>query len=146
MYSCKHVCPHVGCGYRFLTKHGMQIHAVRCVWKNEFEMERILDCKGEICVHKYLIKWKGFSMDYNTWEPRGNVNPDTITEFEKEHDHYVYDWTHRFSICDLPFRTERGVKIHVGRYHKENETSKQQDLHHSHRLADKAVQVQKLVL
>jgi len=34
-------------------------------------------------------------IDYNTWEPRGNVHPDAITEFEKENDHYVYDWTHR---------------------------------------------------
>ena len=141
---CKHVCPHVGCGYRFLTKRGMQIHAGRCTWKNEFEMEGILDCKGGICERKYLIKWKGFSADHNTWEPRGNVHPDAITEFEKENDRYVYDWTRRCPICDLPFKSERGVKIHVGRYYKENETPKQQD--HSHMLVDKAVQVQKLVL
>ena len=44
---CKFTCPHSNGGYKFLTKRGMLVHARRCEWKEEFEMERILDCKGE---------------------------------------------------------------------------------------------------
>ena len=36
---CKFRCPHLNCGFEFLTNHGMQVHTGRCEWKNEFEVD-----------------------------------------------------------------------------------------------------------
>ena len=131
---CKYVCPHLNCGYRFFSKRGMKVHAGKCVWANEYEVERIIDSKGPTCARRFLIRWKGYSSDSDTWEPRSNVHPETIAEYEKENDCYDYDWEHRCPTCDLPFRSEHAVKIHLGRYHK---PSRAQDFRH--RLADAAV-------
>ena len=49
--------------------------------------------------------------------------------------------TYLWRTCDLPFSSERAVKIHLGKYHK---PSKTQDF--SHRLADAAVKRRKLEL
>ena len=32
----------------------------------------------------YLIKWKDFGDEHNTWEPKSNLNPEIIQEFQKE--------------------------------------------------------------
>ena len=32
----------------------------------------------------YLIKWKDFGDEHNTWEPKSNLNPEILQEFEKE--------------------------------------------------------------
>ncbi|CAA77892.1 env homologue [Cladosporium fulvum T-1 virus] len=37
--------------------------------ENEFEVEKILDKKGQ----RYLVKWKGYDESENTWEPRINL-------------------------------------------------------------------------
>ena len=39
---CKFTCPHINCGFKFMTKAGMKIHAGTCEWKNEFEVNRII--------------------------------------------------------------------------------------------------------
>ena len=138
---CKFICPHLNCGHRFYSKRGAQIHAGKCPWKDEFEVEKILDSKGPICRRRFLIHWKGYSSDFDTWEPRGSLHPAKIEEYEKQNDCYDYEWRHRCPICDLPYSSTHAVKIHVGRDHK---ARKPQDF--SHRLADKAVQKEKLKL
>jgi len=47
-------------------------------------VEKILDKKKEGNKIKYKVKWKGFSLDECTWEPRSNLETvlDLITEFE----------------------------------------------------------------
>lgn len=112
----------------------------KCKWKNDFEIEKILECKGPVCVRRYQIKWKGYQE--TTWEPRGNLHPEDIASFEKPNDCYEYGWAHRCPTCDLPFSSQRAIKIHMGRYHKPDEETKEQDF--SNRLADRAVRVQKL--
>ena len=57
---CKFTCPHLNCGFRFLTKRGMLTHAGRCEWSKEYEVERILACKGPLCARKYLVRWKNY--------------------------------------------------------------------------------------
>ena len=84
---------------------------------------------------------EGYPSHSDTWEPRSNVYPETIAEYEKENGCYDYDWKYRCPTCDLPFSSERAVKIHLGKYHK---PSKTQDF--SHRLADVAVKKRKLEL
>ena len=63
----KFVCPHLNCGFRFFTKHGMLIHAGRCEWNKEFDGGRILECKGPFCASKYHIRWKNYEEKDDTW-------------------------------------------------------------------------------
>ena len=39
-----------------------------------YEVGKILDKRGEKGKLEYLIKWKDFDQDYNTWEPEGNLD------------------------------------------------------------------------
>ena len=136
---CRYECPHLNCDHSFLTKKGMLIHAARCEWKDEFEIERIVSHRGPVTSRSYLVKWKGYTDNDNSWVTRTNLHPKTIEEYEKGAGVYVYDWRFRCPQCDLPCASERGVRIHMGRAHKE---AKQQEFHG--RLVDKAVQVQKM--
>ena len=62
----KFVCPHLNCGFRFFTKRGMLAHAGRCEWRNEFEVERILACRGPMHARQYKIRWKGYQEEDDT--------------------------------------------------------------------------------
>lgn len=41
--------------------------------EGEYEVEKILDHRGEGPQTEYLVKWKGYDSDENTWEPLGHV-------------------------------------------------------------------------
>ena len=41
--------------------------------EDEYEVERILQHRGEPNNYQYLIKWKNFSNTWNTWEPYHNL-------------------------------------------------------------------------
>ena len=62
----KFVCPHLNCGFRFFTKCDMLAHAGRCEWRNEFEVERILACRGLMHARQYKIRWKGYQEEDDT--------------------------------------------------------------------------------
>ena len=42
----------------------------------------------------------------------------TIRDYEIANGAYAHSWPHRCHICDLPFKTQRGVKIHASKMHK----------------------------
>ena len=41
---------------------------------DEYEVEKIVDYREIKSVQQYLVKWKGYSDDENTWEPEANLN------------------------------------------------------------------------
>ena len=49
----------------------------------EWEVEQILDMRTQQSEKQYLIRWKGYSSAYNSWEPRENINASLLmVEFE----------------------------------------------------------------
>ena len=116
---CKHECPHLGCHHVFHSKRGALVHAATCQWKREFEVDAIIDFRGQPTRRQYHVKWKGYKDTANTWEPRSNLHPEAIRDYELEAGVYLHTWPHRCDICDLPCASQRGIKIHKARMHKE---------------------------
>ncbi|KAK4451724.1 CHRromatin Organization modifier domain-containing protein [Podospora aff. communis PSN243] len=52
----------------------------------EYEVERIVDSQidADTMEHMYLVKWKGYGDDENTWEPKTNLShaPDLVKAFD----------------------------------------------------------------
>lgn len=46
--------------------------------ENDYEVEAILHDKMKGNVHFFLIRWKGFSAEYDTWERKSNLNCPSI--------------------------------------------------------------------
>jgi hypothetical protein len=51
----------------------------------EYEVEQILDSRLRFGKLQYLIKWKGYSVNDNSWEPKDNVlgSSDLVAEFHR---------------------------------------------------------------
>ena len=49
-------------------------------------MEEILDSRLKHGKLEYLVKWSGYTDDYNTWEPEANCanSPDIVSNFYKK--------------------------------------------------------------
>ena len=137
---CKFTCPHLNCGFKFFSKSGMLVHAGRCEWRDEYEVELIKDHRGPLTARQYKISWKGYTDEYDTWEPRGNIHPELIKDYEVANNAYAHEWRFRCSICDLPCSSNRGITIHKARMHKLN---KKQNF--SGTLSEEPVKVCKLV-
>ena len=138
--TCKFTCPHLNCGFKFATKAGMRVHAGKCEWKDEYEVETIMDHRGPVTARQYKIRWKDYTPEFDTWEPRGNIHPALIKEYELENGVYVHSWRFRCEVCDLPCSSARGIAIHKARKHKGD---KEQNF--TGTLAEEAVTVCKLV-
>jgi len=54
--------------------------------EEEWVVEEILDSKVINRKLRYLVKWKDFGIEHNSWEPRDNVHtPDLVAEFHWNH-------------------------------------------------------------
>jgi len=63
--------------------------------KEEWEVERILNKQQVKGKDKYLVRWKGFMVESNTWEGRENLEnaKKAIKEFKKEYQRDIEDVT-----------------------------------------------------
>ncbi|QRW23764.1 Transposon Tf2-7 polyprotein [Rhizoctonia solani] len=55
--------------------------------EEEYTVERILDSKKVGRQVKYLVKWKGYGPEDNTWEPKAHLAnaPEKLAKFHREH-------------------------------------------------------------
>ena len=115
---CQYKCNNPGCGWIFGNKLGLRIHQGKwCEWNNYYQVERILDHKcSELPVGigktRFLVKWKGYSHDYNEWVDYENVTKAAITEYLRANGKYEFSWRYRCTHCDKPCRSQQGVKVH----------------------------------
>ncbi|KNE98346.1 hypothetical protein PSTG_08422 [Puccinia striiformis f. sp. tritici PST-78] len=60
---------------------------VEVLGAEEWEVEEVLDCKGWGSRRRYLISWKGFGPEENSWEPEGNLDncSELLEEFKKKY-------------------------------------------------------------
>ena len=51
----------------------------------EFEVEKVIDSQLKRGKLEYLVKWSGYTDDYNTWEPVDNLSnsPEALDEFHR---------------------------------------------------------------
>jgi hypothetical protein len=51
----------------------------------EYEVEKIVDKRTKNGVTEYLVKWKGYEEDENTWEPTKHLNcQDAVRRYEMD--------------------------------------------------------------
>ena len=124
---CKFKCSNPGCRWVFGNKHGLQVHKGKwCKWKNFYEVERILDMECDklptgISEAQFLVKWQGYDHDANQWVSYENITKAAIVEYLQANGKYDYGWEHRCKVCDRPFKTARGMKIHYTKTCKKKE-------------------------
>ena len=51
----------------------------------EYEVEEVIDSRLKRGKLEYLVKWSGYTDDYNTWEPESNLDnsKEAINDFHK---------------------------------------------------------------
>lgn len=54
-------------------------------YEDEFIVAKILDKRVKNNKIEYLLKWKGYSDEHNTWEPKKNINCDDLLKEFEEH-------------------------------------------------------------
>ena len=71
-----------------ITGHKTEDHPLPIVidGEAEWEVEEILDSRWHRRRFQYLIKWKGYSREHNSWESASEVfAPELIAEFHRKH-------------------------------------------------------------
>ena len=65
------------------------VHAGRCEWRHEFEVDKIVGHRGPVVVRQFKIGWRGYNSEYDTFEPRSNIHPELIKDYEMENQVYA---------------------------------------------------------
>jgi len=83
--------------------------------KEEWVVEEILDSRMLNRKLRYLVKWEGFGVEHNSWEPWDNVHaPELVADFYWRHPgaaHYI----HMVDFHSIPFRSVLGHHCLEGR-------------------------------
>lgn len=112
----KFKCPNTGYNKVFFNSHGCKCHAGRCRRRHYYEVDKLLAVRGELGTtsRQFLVRWKGYGTEHDSWEPRDNIYPGVINNYLKTNGLYDYEWPGaRCPHCDKPFKSERGVKTHL---------------------------------
>src|SRR5271155_4991204 len=73
--------------------------------EEEWIIEEILDSKMVNRKLRYLIKWKGFGIEHNSWEPWNDIHaPELITEFYQKHPGAAHQ-IRALDFRSIPFRS-----------------------------------------
>ena len=83
----------------------------RCPNKDNFAVEKIIACRGAVTARSYLIRWEGYGAEADSWEPRSNIPPQMINEFEIATGNYVFNWKFRCDVCDLPCASAKLTRL-----------------------------------
>jgi len=71
-------------------------------------VEEILDSRMVNQKLRYLVKWEGFGVEHNSWEPWDNVHaPELVAEFYQRHPGAAR-YIHMVNFCSIPFRSVSG--------------------------------------
>jgi hypothetical protein len=67
-------------------RHQTEPVAITINDEEEWEVQEILDCRKRYNKTEYLVLWKGFSAEHNSWEPEINLNnsKELLNEFNKK--------------------------------------------------------------
>jgi Chromo (CHRromatin Organisation MOdifier) domain len=75
--------------------------------------KKILDQRVRNGITEYLIQWKGYTLDDNSWEPTKNLNcPDKVKEF-KERNKQRYFRDHQSVMKPLKDDSSLGKEIRL---------------------------------
>ncbi|CAF0849248.1 unnamed protein product [Rotaria sordida] len=91
-------------------------HIVRADEGEEFIVERIVSHRFRNGRKEYLLAWKGYPEEENTWEPQQNLDcPDLIEEYENrimQKSHYINESStslkRKSSLDQAPVQNKRG--------------------------------------
>src|SRR5271155_5794900 len=73
--------------------------------EEEWIVEEISDSKMVNRKLRYLIKWEGFGIEHNSWEPWNDVHaPELIMEFYRKHPSAARQ-IRALDFCTIPFRS-----------------------------------------
>jgi hypothetical protein len=73
-YGRIHPTFHVALLEPYRRREGVELpEAVEVEGEEEWEVERILDTRVTHKKRKYLVRWKGYTRDNDSWEPEENV-------------------------------------------------------------------------
>ena len=100
----------------FLNTHGMKCHMGVCRWAKEYTVEKILAVAGDTGSpnRKFLVRWKGYGPDSDTWEGRNNLHPELINDFLRANNLYDHNWQGvRCPHCDRPCKSQRSLTSHL---------------------------------
>lgn len=50
---------------------------------NVYEVEKLVNHKGPCCNQRYLIKWKGYSEEENSWELQKHIAKDLRDDYKQ---------------------------------------------------------------
>jgi hypothetical protein len=82
------------------------------VEERELEVQQVVGIRRNEGATEYKIRWKGYSADADTWEPKGNLNCDRlIKEFHSR------EGT-KCNQCEFLASSQKGIKSHMKKNHK----------------------------